>query len=135
MAVYVRGAVNVGNLSEAKVLNISNLSDLTHEDRYETYTGCEACGYPLKPHQLMTGYRDENGSDVWVEANYAEVPGKGGCPGCGAGEKYYSGCREVPLASHNPRVGLGDDGSLSVLRGEDRLGYYPQGAWVSYRSD
>lgn len=35
----------------------------------------------------------------------------------------------------NPQVKISGDGSMQVMKGTDQVGFYPAGAWISWRSD
>ncbi len=139
MALYVRIAVNLGDVGDVKAININDPRALRLEDAYPEYQGCRECGFPLEPARSDDSYKQEEPTLL----GWSYVPGPGGCPQCheGAPEideddpEYEYPDSTVYLAPHNPRAELGEDGSLSVMRGGYRLGFYPPGAWVSYRSD
>ena len=54
-------------------------------------------------------------------------------------EKQYSNAGEVAawavLRFWSPEAQVDDHGNLTVKRGPAVMAYYPQGAWMSYRSD
>ncbi len=62
-----------------------------------------------------------------------------GCPSCGYAPWGFPcpACdSEVTRdAYYNPSAQTPDDGSLTIKRWNTRLGHYPAGAWMSWRSD
>lgn len=90
-----------------------------YEDTYDAYAGCGSCCCPLAKH-----------STLLIASDVME------CPNCGAQEvSRDQDWRRVELKWYNPKVARGEDGSLSILRWNTSLGFYPQGAWMSWRSD
>ena len=97
------------------------------EDELRPTHGCEACGHPMKPNPIDPKQSKESR-----------------CPNCGACERYvvekqYSNAGEVAawavLRFWSPEAQVDDHGNLTVKRGPAVMAYYPQGAWMSYRSD
>lgn len=91
------------------------------EDRYDAYQGCKDCGHPLP--------NTSDGRDGYV------IVSDDGCPGCGKWALTHQYFNEQAVEWLNPDARVNDDGSLAVFRWKTRLGFCPQGAWVSYRSD
>jgi hypothetical protein len=69
---------------------------------------------------------EQDGFDPWME-----------CPQCGdwiAPDRICVGCDRFAVG-RNPTAIEGDDGSLTIQGcGKKRIGFYPSGAWISWRT-